>query len=173
MCVLSTTMRKRRFPRHVGWIEHHLVSTNAARPGWATDVFLVIVALCCASAMMSCDITGSSSSGKPQSPSPTTQAPTQSPTVTLPTPSTTPPVVQRVLQDPHHYMWEALMSPTGELMTSWSGDCNRTWWRCQAVYVLRDAEGNRAAFVAPPADSYSLLGATVDGFAVERDVLRH
>ena len=135
-------------------------------------MFLVIVALCCAAAMMSCS-TGSSLSGNPQTPSPTAQAPTQSPTVILPTQSTTPAAVKRVLDDPHHYMWQALMSPTGELMTWWSGDCNRTWWRCQAVYVLRDLEGNSAAFPLPRSASYSMLGATVDGFAVERDVLRH
>jgi photosystem II stability/assembly factor-like uncharacterized protein len=154
-------------------MEHHLVRTRAARPSWAADVFLVVAALCCASAIMSCDSTGPSSSGNSQSPTPTTHASTQSPTATLPTQLTTPVAVQRVLDDPHRYMSQALMSPTGELMTWWSGECNRTWWRCQAVYVLRDAEGNRAAFVAPPADSYSLLGATDDGFAVEREVLRH
>jgi hypothetical protein len=81
--------------------------------------------------------------------------------------------VQRVLDDPDRYMWQALMSPTGELMTWWSGDCNRTWWRCRAVYVLRDLEGNGAAFPLPRSASYSMLDATVDGFAVERDVLRH
>jgi photosystem II stability/assembly factor-like uncharacterized protein len=163
-------MRKRRFPRHLGWVEHHPVRTRAARPGWATDVFLAIVALCCASVMMSCDSTGSSAN--PQSPTPTPQASTQGPTATLPTQLTTPVAVQRVLDDPHRYMWQALMSPTGELMTWWSGDCNRKGRRCHAVYVLRDDEGNSAAFPLPRSASYSMLGATVDGFALERDVLR-
>jgi hypothetical protein len=166
-------MRKRRFPRHLGWVEHHLVRTRAARPGWATDVFLVIVALCCASAMMSCDSTGSSSAGNSQSPPPTPQASTQSPTATLPTQMSTPVAVQRVLDDPHRYMWQALMSPTGELMTWWSGNCSPGVPRCQAAFILRDAEGNSAAFPLPGSGSYSLMGVTVDGFAVERDILRH
>ena len=101
------------------------------------------------------------------------QAPTQSPTATLPSQPTTPVAVQRVLDDPHHYMWQALMLPTGELMTWWSGNCSRGGRRCHAVYVLRDTEGNRAVFAVPASDGHSLLGATVDGFAVERDVLRH
>jgi hypothetical protein len=70
-------------------------------------------------------------------------------------------------------MSQALLSPTGDLMTWWSGDCNRGGRRCHAVYVLRDAGGNSVAFPLPGSASYSLLGATADGFAVESDVLRH